>query len=211
MSRDVDIEFLGCFDTVSSCGAIFPRVLPFSTHNGKTRVFRHALALDEHRAKFRQETWHYSLPQKTFSLIDQLYGVIRFPLSVVQRQVWDRLGVPFVQRSENQKEEEEFRRIMESYALEDDVQCSRPVDVQEVRPLRAASNSAHLTRLYPQVWFAGDHCGTSSYMFLNSLVSEDLFRRRRRARVGLRRLFTLLHPPSMDDQGSHESQRSHPL
>lgn len=80
MSQDVDIEFVGCFDTVSSVGAIIPRVLPFSTHNGKTWVFRHALALDEYRVKFRQETWHYSLPEKTFSIQDWVLDKITLPV-----------------------------------------------------------------------------------------------------------------------------------
>lgn len=49
-SRTVTIEFIGVFDTVSSVGAIFPKVLPFSSDNHITKTFRHALALDEHRA-----------------------------------------------------------------------------------------------------------------------------------------------------------------
>ena len=44
------IDFIGVFDTVSSVGAIYPRVLPFSSDNHITKTFRHALALDEHRA-----------------------------------------------------------------------------------------------------------------------------------------------------------------
>lgn len=83
MSRDVDIDFLGVFDTVASVGAVFPRALPFSTQNGKTRVFRHALALDEHRAKFRQETWHYVLPEKTFSLTDSAWTLATLPFQVL--------------------------------------------------------------------------------------------------------------------------------
>jgi len=40
--------------------------------NGKTPVFRHALAPDEYRVKFRQEVWHSSLPEKIliFSIQD---------------------------------------------------------------------------------------------------------------------------------------------
>ena len=67
MSRDVDVEFIGVWDTVSSVGALIPRVLPFSLQN-KTRVFRHALALDEHRARFRANTYHYTQP-KVFTLV----------------------------------------------------------------------------------------------------------------------------------------------
>lgn len=43
-------------DTVSSVGLI-PRTLPHSTYNDGVDVFRHALALDEARARFRPSIW----------------------------------------------------------------------------------------------------------------------------------------------------------
>lgn len=50
---DVSIYFLGCFDSVASVGLI-PRQLPLSsTPTNKSRYFRHAMALDERRAKFK--------------------------------------------------------------------------------------------------------------------------------------------------------------
>jgi hypothetical protein len=50
---DVNVYFLGCFDSVASVGFI-PRQLPLSsTPNNKPRYFRHAMALDERRAKFK--------------------------------------------------------------------------------------------------------------------------------------------------------------
>ena len=50
---DVSIHFIGCFDSVASVGFI-PRTLPLSsTPWNKATYFRHALALDEHRAKFK--------------------------------------------------------------------------------------------------------------------------------------------------------------
>ncbi|KAF9076954.1 hypothetical protein BDP27DRAFT_1442309 [Rhodocollybia butyracea] len=51
-SVDAQIEFVGVFDTVSSIG-IISRTLPFTTSNNQIKTFRHALSLDEHRAKFR--------------------------------------------------------------------------------------------------------------------------------------------------------------
>ncbi|KAF9515825.1 hypothetical protein BS47DRAFT_1341434 [Hydnum rufescens UP504] len=57
-SRTITIEFIGVWDTVSSVGALYPRVLPFSANNNITKTFRHALSLDERRAKFRSNTWH---------------------------------------------------------------------------------------------------------------------------------------------------------
>ena len=50
---DVCVYFLGCFDSVASVGFI-PRQLPLSsTPTSKARYFRHAMALDERRAKFK--------------------------------------------------------------------------------------------------------------------------------------------------------------
>jgi uncharacterized protein (DUF2235 family) len=74
-SNDVDIEFLGVWcvsiftvlliypdefgfrDTVDSVG-IIPKRLPFTTSNTIVRTFRHAIALDERRAKFKANLWN---------------------------------------------------------------------------------------------------------------------------------------------------------
>ncbi|KAF5355040.1 hypothetical protein D9756_005790 [Leucocoprinus leucothites] len=56
-SINVQVDFLGVWDTVSSVG-IIPRKLPFTTSNTNVRVFRHAIALDERRAKFKQNPWN---------------------------------------------------------------------------------------------------------------------------------------------------------
>jgi uncharacterized protein (DUF2235 family) len=55
--REVEIKFIGVWDTVSSVGLI-PRRLPFTTSNTIVHHFRHALALDERRAKFKANTWN---------------------------------------------------------------------------------------------------------------------------------------------------------
>jgi hypothetical protein len=74
-SNNVDIEFLGVWcalvslvmstyqnglssrDTVDSVGLI-PKRLPFTTSNTIVRTFRHAVALDERRAKFKVNMWN---------------------------------------------------------------------------------------------------------------------------------------------------------
>ncbi|KAI0778879.1 hypothetical protein BD413DRAFT_609432 [Trametes elegans] len=58
-SIDVDIEFIGVWDTVCSVG-IIPHRLPFTASNTAIRTFRHALSLDERRAKFQAN--HYNHP-----------------------------------------------------------------------------------------------------------------------------------------------------
>ncbi|TFK47854.1 hypothetical protein OE88DRAFT_1738368 [Heliocybe sulcata] len=55
-SIHVKVEFLGVWDTVSSVG-ILPRVLPYSSACYNVKTFRHALALDERRARFRPNIW----------------------------------------------------------------------------------------------------------------------------------------------------------
>ena len=49
---DVDVWFIGLFDCVASVGFI-PRTLPFSAGANSIHYFRHAMALDERRAKFK--------------------------------------------------------------------------------------------------------------------------------------------------------------
>lgn len=62
-SIDVNVHFLGCWDTVASVG-IIPRILPFAkTNNTSVRYFRHAIALDERRAKFKPAFWLQRVPQ----------------------------------------------------------------------------------------------------------------------------------------------------
>ncbi|GLB40817.1 putative uncharacterized alpha/beta hydrolase domain (DUF2235) [Lyophyllum shimeji] len=56
-SVDVKIEFIGVWDTVNAVGLI-PRRLPFTTSNTIVRTFRHAVALDERRARFKPNHWN---------------------------------------------------------------------------------------------------------------------------------------------------------
>jgi len=60
-SINVEIEFVGVWDTVESVGLI-PRRLPFTQVNNNIRYFRHALALDEHRVRFQPSTWYRATP-----------------------------------------------------------------------------------------------------------------------------------------------------
>lgn len=56
-SIDVEIEFVGVWDTVASVGLI-PHTLPFTHSNTAIRYFRHAMSLDERRAKFKANHYH---------------------------------------------------------------------------------------------------------------------------------------------------------
>ncbi|KAI0153123.1 hypothetical protein GGR57DRAFT_468981 [Xylariaceae sp. FL1272] len=64
---DVNVYFLGLFDCVASVG-FFPRKLPFSKEATNTvHYFRHAMALDEHRAKFKVCHWQHEMPDRNES------------------------------------------------------------------------------------------------------------------------------------------------
>ncbi|KDR83174.1 hypothetical protein GALMADRAFT_56796 [Galerina marginata CBS 339.88] len=70
-SIDVDIEFLGVWDTVNAVGLI-PRRLPFTTSNTVVRTFRHAVSLDERRAKFKANLWNRpTATEQTLSITDK--------------------------------------------------------------------------------------------------------------------------------------------
>ncbi|KAG8910030.1 hypothetical protein FRC01_006588 [Tulasnella sp. 417] len=56
-SRRVKVEFVGIWDTVASVGFI-PRSLPNTSTNLSVKHVRHALALDERRAKFKASYWN---------------------------------------------------------------------------------------------------------------------------------------------------------
>ncbi|KAI0755060.1 hypothetical protein C8Q80DRAFT_407644 [Daedaleopsis nitida] len=60
--RDVKIEFVGVWETVSSVGVIMGRTLPFTTSNTTIKTFRHALSLDEHRVRFLPNLYHRPEP-----------------------------------------------------------------------------------------------------------------------------------------------------
>jgi uncharacterized protein (DUF2235 family) len=59
---NVNVYFLGLWDCVASVGFI-PRKLPFSkSPTNSVHYFRHAMALDEHRSKFKICQWQHQDP-----------------------------------------------------------------------------------------------------------------------------------------------------
>jgi uncharacterized protein (DUF2235 family) len=58
----VNVEFIGVFDTVSSVG-VFGKKLPFTSTNYCIKHFRHAMALDERRARFKVNHWCWCKPE----------------------------------------------------------------------------------------------------------------------------------------------------
>jgi len=63
-ARSCRVHFLGLWDTVTSVGWVWdPLILPYTTSNPSVDVVRHAVAIDERRAFFRQNLWSGSAGQ----------------------------------------------------------------------------------------------------------------------------------------------------
>ncbi|KPI39710.1 uncharacterized protein AB675_3576 [Cyphellophora attinorum] len=77
--NNVDVYFLGLFDTVDSVG-LMPRELPFNAGaKDRCRFFRHALALDERRAKFQVRQYYgiHDWARKPCNLYDIVRSIVR--------------------------------------------------------------------------------------------------------------------------------------
>jgi len=81
----VTVDFLGCWDTVGSVGLI-PFTLPYTSVNYGVKVFRHALALDECRVRFRPSLWCEQTPEREEDL--DLDIPRHTPIESVDRDSW---------------------------------------------------------------------------------------------------------------------------
>ncbi|KAF7307637.1 Zn(2)-C6 fungal-type domain-containing protein [Mycena indigotica] len=130
---DVDIEFLGVWDTVSSVGFV-PRRLPFTRSNTHVRYFRHAIALDEHRARFLPNFW---------ALLDKTMGVGHGEMPKSRRQATKK------------PEEEEHGVAVE----EEEIFDEKTAEKKTLRQLeREYSDAQHHHTHVEEVWFVGAHC-----------------------------------------------------
>jgi hypothetical protein len=114
-------------DTVSSVGLI-PRRLPFTTSNTIVRTFRHAVALDEHRAKFKPSLWGRADPPKTPGTASATATDAAYVHPVEN-------SVSVAKKKKNLRA---YERLYDSYDA-DMVHPAQSTDVEEV-------------------WFAGCHC-----------------------------------------------------
>ncbi|KIY71582.1 hypothetical protein CYLTODRAFT_487175 [Cylindrobasidium torrendii FP15055 ss-10] len=141
---EVDIEFVGVWDTVDSVG-IIPRRLPFTTSNTLVRTFRHAVALDERRAKFKANLWNMPTEE------EQQLGTPRASPSNSRKSSRQFNSIrsrkaPFPLDIKLDPEEEEFLNKMEARFSEE---APKPTDVREV-------------------WFSGCHCDVGGGSVKNS-------------------------------------------
>jgi uncharacterized protein (DUF2235 family) len=120
--------------------------LPFTTYNSIVRTFRHAVALDERRAKFKANHWNPPESRKTSN------G------SASTSQNNDAGNSQSSTKAPQKKRNAKLRALEKQYSSGI---LDRPTDVEEVSPHGAIAESRTDPSFF-KVWFAGCHCGMFS-------------------------------------------------
>jgi len=150
-SVDVSIEFIGVWDTVDSVGLI-PKRLPFTTSNTIVRTFRHAVALDERRSKFKANLWNRPNDDEAKLGVQADTAQLPRPTSFDEPAHNNKNG----KRSPNG-----LSGIMDATNLFDGKKSRRKED-QDDKKLntleRLYSEMGEKVTDIEEVWFAGCHC-----------------------------------------------------
>jgi uncharacterized protein (DUF2235 family) len=160
---DVNIDFLGVWDTVDAVG-ILPKRLPFTASNCMVRTFRHAISLDERRSKYQPHFWNRSTPCEA-RLGVKASSVRPAPpcvlaAALVDEEVPSAPNPPSVSYpSEKQPENGNAGDDSQKKAERD---TGAPND-KDLDTMEAMSSSSSLGTLesstdVEEVWFAGCHC-----------------------------------------------------
>ena len=97
---------------MNSVGLI-PRCLPFTTSNKVVKTFRHAVALDERRAKFKANLWNRPHPTEQV-------------LSVTDRKLEKAVENPKPKKSPNHHGKESLKALEKKYSK--DVNAATDID-----------------------------------------------------------------------------------
>ncbi|CAE6420883.1 unnamed protein product [Rhizoctonia solani] len=170
-SVDVKIDFVGVFDTVNSVGkscsppppypylilriGIIPRELPFAKSNYLIRVFRHAVALDEHRAKFKANLWGRTTESEEKLGEDGKKKV--YHREKGKSGVWSYISGPGDQAPNQGKKQENGKAKGSGHHGGHD--------------FTAAGDRGHQTNV-KEVWFAGAHCDVGGGSVLNDTPND---------------------------------------
>jgi hypothetical protein len=111
---------------------IFPRRLPFTKSNSHIRYFRHAISLDERRARFKVNLWNRPSEE------DHKKGVQKGTMPRHKTPAKPQQG-DTAKSAKSSKSQKQSLRDLERRFTDD---CDAPTDIVEV-------------------WFAGAHCGKS--------------------------------------------------
>ncbi|KAG6866325.1 hypothetical protein C0991_005792 [Blastosporella zonata] len=168
-SSPVTIEFLGVWDTVDSVG-IIPKRLPFTTSNTIVRTFRHAISLDERRAKFKPNFWNRPTDG------EQALGVhtVRIPTPEPKYRkngkAVDAKG-EHVHEHSVKSESKEDKKLSQFENIYSDKDTHHKTDIEEVW-FAVCCLPLHISR-YPTLivpFFQGCHCGSFLLYFFPTCI-----------------------------------------
>ncbi|KAF9242615.1 hypothetical protein BU15DRAFT_43880 [Melanogaster broomeanus] len=156
-SQAVTVDFVGVWDTVESTGVLVNRTLPFTASNTSIRVFRQALALDEHRSRFRPNLYHWATPDNepdenqlsiAETAVQKLKAIKSAIVGVVSRS---RKSTPVIQQTKKYGTftTDSGREGDVAQVSDGDIVCEAPGDFV---PEQSSSHTDVL-----EVWFSGCH------------------------------------------------------
>ncbi|KAI5476095.1 hypothetical protein MNV49_000413 [Pseudohyphozyma bogoriensis] len=168
-STDVTIHFLGVWDTVASVG-FFPRsTLPFSSStNPSVKHFRHALALNEKRARFKANKWVEELNDLTTcaAVMEKTKAALAGTDGAARAQaISDRMvsvyGPPTISPFAQKRSEKLIasrNKIRQSGQIAGEyVDHAEKTQVEE-KTFSARQAQRDFITDVEEVWFAGAHC-----------------------------------------------------
>ena len=142
-------------DTVDSVG-IIPKRLPFTTSNTIVRTFRHAISLDERRAKFKANLWNRPTPEEAQLGVSLAPELPPRATSIDEPEPQSRTGTgkytkytPNVKKAKTKHKEDESDRKLNTLERKYSEKSERTTDIEEVWfAVRLSVFSVHIS--HPQ-------------------------------------------------------------
>ncbi|KDR82959.1 hypothetical protein GALMADRAFT_238664 [Galerina marginata CBS 339.88] len=152
--QNVTIDFMGVWDTVASVGVIMGKTLPFTNSNSAIKTFRHALSLDEHRAKFRPTLYHRPAPSVSAAQLD--------PERASSPAKANSVSDESVSESKTKKKRRGFFGLGRTVRIKKTGKAIAPVLVEDEQPPDDVL----------EVWFSGCHSDIGGGAVTNETVSS---------------------------------------
>ena len=140
-SINVDIEFIGVWDTVDSVGLV-PRRLPFTKSSDNIKFFRHALSLDERRVRFKPSHWKHP------EMHEHHLGVKKHEMPRSKKKEIRELKTKKQPKKEDDADEKKDVK-------HDDLKAMQKARLEELEHRFSTHN---FETDVEEVWFAGCHC-----------------------------------------------------
>eukprot|EP01117_Protostelium_nocturnum_P017009 TRINITY_DN683_c0_g1_i1.p1 TRINITY_DN683_c0_g1~~TRINITY_DN683_c0_g1_i1.p1 ORF type:complete len:778 (+),score=189.67 TRINITY_DN683_c0_g1_i1:179-2512(+) len=163
-SFHVKIQFLGVWDTVASVGTLYSRYLPATQDNPSVKHFRHALAMDECRTRFKHLSWDRSEEAQH----KWVSGMLQFPLFKTilakekpkdKKKEEDEEGLDKSADEKTVKKEEDSlieKLLYQKHELPSFIRENNKYSFEESITNHIKYERSNYSK--KEVWFAGNHC-----------------------------------------------------